>query len=70
MSEVNQIIVPKLDEMSMVNMLPLVQDDNDLKMYFPDEYYTGKMPDRKFFFNTINTVHPGFLNQLLRHANK
>ena len=61
MSEIKSIIVPKLDEMSMVNMVPIVQDDDELKNYFPDEYFTGKMPDREFFFNTINTMHPGFL---------
>ena len=39
-------------------------------MYFPDEMKTGKLPDRQYFYNTINTVYPGYLEQLILHANK
>ena len=39
-------------------------------MYIPDEIKTGKLPDRQFFYNTINTVYPGYLEQLILHANK
>ena len=69
-AEVRYILVPKLDEMAISQMLPLVQDDAELKKYFPDEYFGGKMPDRKFFFNTVNTLYPGFLEQLFSYANK
>ena len=68
--EVRFIAVPKLDEMSISNMLPMVKDDEQVRIYMPDEYFTGKMPDRTFFFNTISTLYPGFLEQLLSHANK
>ena len=61
-SQVRFIIVPKLDEMSLSKMMELIKDDQALKEYFPDEYFTGKQPDRSFFFNIINTVHPGFLD--------
>ena len=35
------INVPKLEELSVTNMLKLVKDDKELLKYWPDEYLTG-----------------------------
>jgi len=64
------IIVPKLDELSISKMKEMVKDDKELLEYFPDEFFKNKQPDRAFFFNVINTVYPGFLDQLISHASK
>ena len=42
MHEIRQIIVPKLDEMAVTKMLPLVEDDEQFRSYLPDEYFEGK----------------------------
>ena len=66
--DVRQIIVPKLDELSIKNMLMMTKGDEELKMYFPDEYYKKLMPERSFFFNTINTLYPDYLSTLISIA--
>ena len=66
---VTHIIVPKLDEMKMSVILAMIDGKDDAREYFPDEYWKKKTPDRTFFFNVLNTVHPGYLQQLISHAN-
>ena len=70
MSEVKFICVPKLDELSVNEMRKQMKDDKIIRDYFPDEFFKGKAPDRTFFFNTVNTLYPGFLDQLIKHATK
>ena len=67
-TEVKQIIVPKLDELSVKNLQKMTKNDAELQMYFPNEYYKNLAPDRVFFFNTINTVYPEFLPALINGA--
>ena len=69
LGEVSHINVPKLDELSVSNILKMTKDDEELKMYFPDEYYKKLTPERVFFFNIINTVYPQFLSSLISNAN-
>ena len=64
-SDVNHIIVPKLDELGIKRMLEMVKGDNQLRQYMPDEYFKKLTPDRAFFFNTINTVYNGFIPELI-----
>ena len=59
--EVRYIIVPKIDEMSVSNMSKMIEDDEDIRRYFPDEFFQGRLPNRSYFFNVINTKYPGFL---------
>ena len=61
MSDVLYINVPLLDELSVENVLKLINKDPDVVKTFPNEYLKKKKPDRAYFFNMINTVHPGFL---------
>ena len=67
-TEVKCINVPLLDELAVKNVLDMVRGDAEVVAHFPDEYLKKLKPDRVFFFNTINTVHPGFLPQLIDHA--
>ncbi len=69
-SEIKHILVPKLDEMGVKQMLPIVAEDEAIKAYFPDEFFGNTLPNRQFFFNIINTMYPGYLDQLLQNANK
>ena len=67
-TEVTHIIVPLLDELSIKNMLAMITLDDPARAYFPDGYWKTVKPDRAYVFNIINTVHPGYLNQLISHA--
>jgi len=68
--DVKHIIVPRLDELSIKHMIEMIRGDAALAMYFPDEFLKGRIPDRTFFFNVLNTIYPGYLNELIGHANK
>ena len=46
----------------------MIKNDMDMKQYLPDEYYKKLTPDRTFFFNTVNTFYPGFLQALITGA--
>ena len=67
-AEVNFINVPIIEELSVLKVLAMIKDDDLIKMYFPDEFFTKKTPERKFFFDVINTVYEDFLPPLINHA--
>ena len=48
----------------------MVNKDATLQMYFPDEFLKGKKFDREYTFNVLNTVHPGYLEDIVAFANK
>ena len=48
----------------------MIKNDMEMKQYLPDEYYKKLTPDRTFFFNTVNTFYPGFLQALITGAQK
>lgn len=51
-------------------VLEMVKSDVNLQMYFPNEFLDGKKLDREFAFNILNTVHPGYLEDIVAYANK
>ena len=48
--------VPMYDELSVVALWPLMRQDVEFMQYFPDKMPKGRMPDREFFFNVLNTL--------------
>ena len=68
LNDIKYINIPKLDELSVPKILELIKDDVEMKKYYPDEYFDKKIPDRAFFYNTLNTKYPGFLASLVSHA--
>ena len=68
--EVNFINVPLIEELSVLKVLDMIRDDEEIKTYFPDEFFTKKTPERKFFFDVINTVYEDFLPPLINHASQ
>ena len=64
-TDVRRIILPLIDELSCKAMLGMIKNDEEVLVYLPDEYLKKLKPDHIFFFNIINTVHPGFLPQLI-----
>ena len=64
------INVPKYDELSVKNILPLFVEDAEMMKYFPDTYPKDKGPTRDYFFTILNTLHPDYLAGIIKHANK
>ena len=52
----------------MSTMIGMIEEGDVLRDYFPTEYFTKKKPERNFVFNVINTVHPGYLDELISYA--
>ena len=64
----SHVIVPLLDELSVKNMLSMIGPEDPARAYFPEGYWKTVKPDRTFVFNIINTVHPGYIDELILHA--
>ena len=37
--------------------------------YFPTKFPKGRVPDRTYFFNIMNTVMEGYVKEIMTHAN-
>ena len=38
--------------------------------HFPDKLSKGRLPDRSYFFNILNTVNEEYVTKLIKHANQ
>ena len=70
MQDVSVINVPLYDELSVIKIWPQVRHDAQLMQYFPTKLPKGRVPDREYFYNLVNTHHPEFVQQLIAHANE
>ena len=70
MQNVAWINVPLYDELSVIKIWPQVRHDAQLMQYFPTKLPKGRVPDREYFYNMVNTHHPEFVQQLIMHANE
>jgi hypothetical protein len=43
-NDISYIIVPIYEEISVTKVLSMVKDDVDIHSYFPDEFFTRKIP--------------------------
>eukprot|EP00347_Sterkiella_histriomuscorum_P003784 403362955 len=57
--EVRIISVPKLNELSVINLISDIKNEPDICKYLPD-IKDGKLISRQFLYNIINTVKPEF----------
>ena len=39
-------------------------------VYFPSKFPKGRVPDRVYFFNILNSLMEGYVKELIRHANE
>ena len=69
LDQVKRISVPQFDELSVIKLWPMLQSDEKLMRYFPKKLAKGRVPDRKYFFNLVNTFQPNYLQQIMKHAN-
>ena len=68
LADVKWIEVPKLAELSVVNLYPVFKDDKTMMAFFPDKLPKGRLPDRTYFFNVMNTMYGDYTKELVRSA--
>ena len=68
--EVNHIIVPRLQELSLKSLGASLRDDKQLALYLPEKWHEKGKLDREWVFNVINSIHPGYLEQVISHAQR
>ena len=54
-NQVKRIHVPLYDELSVKKLWPMLQSDETFMKYFPSKMAKGRVPDREYFFNLMNT---------------
>lgn len=62
LKEVKYVNVPFYDELSVVKIWPMVQNDPDVMKYFPAKLPKGRVPDRTYFFNILNTRQSAYID--------
>ena len=53
--EVTRICVPLYDELSVIKLWPMMKKDEEFMKFFPTKMPKGRVPDREYFFNILNT---------------
>ena len=61
-------MIPKYDELSVVNLISDVMKQPDLAKFLPEQKTKADAPDRIYFFNILNTVEPDYVQSLMKHA--
>ena len=61
--------VPAYDELSVKKFWPLMQQDAVFMQYLPDPTPEGRLPEREYFWNVLNTLQTDYVQQLIGHAN-
>jgi hypothetical protein len=70
LSEVKWRNVPFYDELAVKKIWPDVQKDPEVMFYMPDKLPKGRVPDREYLFNVLNTVSEDYVNTICKFANK
>ena len=47
-----------------------MKDNLEFMYYFPANFPKSRLPDKKYFFNIMNTVMEEYVQQMISHANK
>lgn len=68
-SQVKFINVPHYNELSVKTFWPRMQQDAEFMKYMPDPTPDGRLPDRNYFWNVLNTIHPDYMKNVLAYAN-
>ena len=61
--------VPRYDELAVKKFWPLMQKDAAFMQYMPDVTTEGRMPEREYFWNVLNTLQTVYVQRLIEHAN-
>jgi len=69
LDQVSRVNVPLYDELAVGKIWPMMKSDEQFMQYFPTKMAKGRVPDREYFFNILNTFQPAYLQTLIKHAN-
>ena len=67
--QVRHVNMPRYDELSVKKFWPLMQKDVIFMLYMPDPTADGRLPEREYFWNVLNTLQTEYVQQLIEHAN-
>ena len=70
MEGLHQINIPKFDELSVKNICSRYMEDVGVMRFMPSRLPKGKYPDREYYFNVLNTVHPDHVKKMVDYANE
>ena len=70
LNDVKRINVPLYDELSVVTLWPMMKEDKEFMQFFPTKMAKGRVPDREYFMNILNTVNGDYLQQVMKHAHE
>ena len=62
--------MPPFDELSVKALWPDMMGHEEFMKYFPSKFPAGRLPDRSYFFNIMNTVMEAYVTLIVKHANK
>ena len=65
LSEVKHVHIPKYEELSVKKLWPLMWQIENFMVYMPDPTAEGRLPDRQYFWNVLNTVNSAYVAQLV-----
>ena len=68
LNDVKYVIVPLYDELSVGSLWPQLQEFPEFLSFFPSKFPKGRLPDRTYMFNILNTVMTGYTQALIKHA--
>ena len=69
-NKVKYVNVPHYDELSVKKFWPRVQTDADFMKHMPDPTPDGRLPDRAYFWNVLNTVNQPYVKSVIQYANE
>ena len=67
---VQHVNMPRYDELSVKKFWPLMQTDAAFMLYLPDPAPDGRLPEREYFWNVLNTLQTAYVQRLVEHANQ
>ena len=56
LNDVRHVHVPLYNELAVGKIWPQMGDDEEFMQYVPSKIPKGRLPDRKYFYNIMNTV--------------
>ncbi len=65
LSKVKNVHIPKYEELSVKKLWSLMHNVDDFMVYMPDPTPDGRLPDRQYFWNVLNTVNSEYVSQLV-----
>ena len=69
LTEVKWRNVPFYDELAVKKIWPDVQNDPEVMFFMPSKLPKGRVPDREYLFNVLNTVREGYVTSICEFAN-